>query len=317
MKIRDWLRGFIAPGPSLFDFCVAGCLFISQYRGTAQSLFFVLYSFFVVLLTVGMTPKREYKSLPLVLFAVWAIIGIFTHNRVIVYPKNSFMNSYFVTTTMFEGAIYVVAGVLLLNAIVRYSTNLKFAWLLLPGALIPIAKYMIHGGSMTVFFALGVASIIYLFVRRMFLAGYLASVVTFLLFAFNFKWVCMKWEARPLVWQHLIHGIKEHPFIGRGFCEYLWGNMTWVDPDKFGWAYRHNDYLSIGDYLGVAALILVAWFVVDTIRKIGTRPALIGFLTIAIMCFFQMTMFYTDRAMVCLLITGMILTGANKKGEVA
>lgn len=317
MKRTDRVFGsLLRPCPSIFDFFVAGILFISLFTGTRQGLFFVLYSFFIALLTLSMKPKRNYISFPLMLIAIWAMIGIFLHNRVVIYPKNSFMNSYFVLSTMFEGAIYVVAGVLLLNSIVRYSSNLKFVWMLMPFASIFIFSHMVRGGSMTILFAVAVSLLIYAFLKKRFALAVSSLLLGIGMFALNYPWVLMKWETRPLVWQQLIKGIKSHPFVGNGFCEYLWGNMTWIEPDKFGWAYRHNDYLSIGGYLGIPALIFAAWFVIDTCLKIRIRPLLIVFMAIAITCFFQMTMFYPDRGMLCLLMTGICLSEAIKKEDV-
>jgi len=179
-------------------------------------------------------------------------------------------------------------------------------------------KYLIYGGSMTIFMAFLLSLFIYCILKKYFLRAFLMGISGTLIFIFNYKWLAMKFLGRPYVWAQMIQNIQKHPIKGNGFCEYLWGNMEWVSQDNYGWIYRHNDFLGIGDYLGIPVIIFIIWFVIETFKRVGIRPLLIPILMIAIMCNFQMTMFFCDRAMICIIIISLILSQTiENKGEMA
>ena len=325
------------PKPSLFDLCVAGLLFITVIPSQMISgLFFIFYSFFLICLGFLMKPKREYVSIPLVVLTIWSLIGVFIHYEEFL-PKDTFINNYISLALSFDGFIHIFVGVMVLHTIVRYSTNLRFIYILLPGALLSFYVFMAYTGSMTPMMALLVSIVIYLFIKKRYVIGSFFVGVGGLIVGFNYKWLMMKFSCRPYVWKKLfmdmavLDGEKKmlgyvipdkiakiiHPFIGHGFCDYLYGNMIWMGSDNGGYGYlwRHNDYLGLGAYLGVVALICVVIFTILTIKMVGKRPALIGVLTIAITCSLQMTMLRVDRAVVCLVVLALAIKDSFKDSK--
>lgn len=311
----------LTPRPSAFDLCVAGLLFTPLVPGAMwRGMFFVFYTAFLISLTIGMTPQREYKSIPLSVLTIWSLIGVWLHYEEL-FPKDTFLNSYINVYMMFEGFIYIFFGVLVLRAIVNYSTNLRFIYILLPFSLVKIGSQMVHTGSLTPVMGLMIGIVVWLLLNKKYIIGLLGVFIGFVTVGINFSWLCMKFACRPLVWRHLLKGMMSlqgeemlimgktvpsiiakffHPFVGNGFCDFLWGNLVLVDEDLYGWLYRHNDYFGIGDYLGAVALVCSVAFIIACMVRVGKRPEIIIVLTIGITCFFQMTMFFTGRAAICL-----------------
>lgn len=312
-RLKGILGTLVSPLPSFFDLCIAGFLGVLYFNCAWQAIYFVLYSFFLTILTLVMKPKRQYRSWPLMLFTLWILVSIFIHKNIILYPESSFMNSYFVTMNLFEGFIYVFAGILLLNSIIRYSTNLKFLLIIIPFAMIPMLKVFIHFGSMTYIMSFLIAVIVFWFIRKQFVLGSLSLLACLFVVVVNWSWLMYKWVARPLVWGQMIRNIKEHPFVGQGFSHYLWGNHTWVTDYNWGWLIRQNDYLSIGDYMGVIAMLLTVWLAIETIIRVRKTPYLILVLTLMIGGFFQMTMFLIDKSAIVLLLCGLSIKESIKE----
>jgi hypothetical protein len=316
MNLIEKARGLNISAPTLFDFAVAGILFITFisnifYQGT----FFIFYSIFILILTRLMRPRRNYISVPLVLFTLWSLALVFARNNIKIVP-NAVMNYYFNVSIMFEGFIYILFGVLLFDSIVRYSTNLKYLLFLLPVFSYPLYKTFAHSGRVTPVAALLVSVTIYLFLKRKFLLALSLSIASLITAVSMWKWIVLKFSCRPLVWGELLSQIKHHPWIGSGFNHTLFpDNMIYVNLRAYGWTFRHNDILSIGAYLGVVALLLIVWFLIQSIRKIGVSLWLIPFLTIVLTSFFQMTMFSPDKAVICIVICA-VCVKETYKGEV-
>ena len=298
---------------SLFDLCVASVLYAPFIHGNFnQSIYLIFSMIFVICLTVGMKPKRDYRSLPLSLLTLFSFLGIFLHSTSVV--KLPVANAYINASLMFEGFIYIFIGSLFLKSVVNYSKNITFIWALVPVAMIPWIKMMIIG-RVTVVAALVLSTMIYMIIKKKYIIPVLLSICGIAFTVVNWDWLSMKFFCRPYIWGQLVSDIIKHPFVGEGFCKYLWGNMTWAVHGGvvYGWIYRHNDYLGLGAYLGIPSMVCVIWFVVNTIKRIGVRILLIPFLTIAIACCFQMIMFFPDKGAICLMVMALCLTGTYKE----
>jgi hypothetical protein len=130
----------------------------------------------------------------------------------------------------------------------------------------------------------------------------------------NFHRLKLNFIARPLAVKYLIGEIKLHPFVGTGFNKTLNpDNMFFVK--KWGWLYKHNDLLALASYLGIPSLAFMVYFIIDTIKKLKISWRLVICLTILITSLFQMTFFFVDKAVICLLILSVCITEAieNKK----
>jgi len=114
--------------------------------------------------------------------------------------------------------------------------------------------------------------------------------------------------------------------FGSGFSGYLNNNYVWVDTTfwnrvlghkeyTFGWAYKQNDYLNFAVCLGPLALGLIIWFLVYSMRIIGMRPMLICFMSIAFICFAQLTMFDPGWAGLCLAIGASCIAEGKRRKE--
>lgn len=333
------LKKILNPRPSFFDFLVGGFLFITMFGNDWQrGMFLVFYSAFLVIVSLLIKPKRDYKSLPLVLLTLWSLIGAFIHSFEIY--QNSITIRYVNFYMMIEGFIYILFGVLFIHTIIRYSTNLKFIFLLIPFAIIPWFSGLVHTGSTTPMAALGIAIVVYLFLSKRLIWGICALISGIVGVWLNWSWICMKFVCRPLAWYQLIVNIfyrpercfdgsiidsgiqlspilqellKKRPLLleikpwlasifGGGFENSINNNYMWVDKDTFGWIYMHNDYFHLAQCLGPIVLIFLTWFIINCFKRIGRSIYIIPFLAIVLICFFQLTMFQPGKAGIYLLI---------------
>ncbi len=170
----------------------------------------------------------------------------------------------------------------------------------------------------------------------------------------KWPWLCMKFRCRPYIIGQLFKNMFYHPvkvdgtiimdpgiqlspllqkFLestftnfntvikpwtasiwGAGFPQFINKTYTWVDRDNFGWVHRQNDLLSLGDFIGPIAVIFVVWFLINSFKQIGIRPVLIAFMTVILICSFQLTMFDPGEAGVILAIGTLALTEGIKRG---
>jgi len=255
---------------------------------------------------------------------------------------------------MVEGFLYIFFGILFLRTVIRYSTNLRFIYILLPLAIYPWYKPLIHAGSSTPVAAIGIAIVVYLFLSKRLLWGILGAITGIIGVVLNWSWLCMKFAARPLVWRQLVVNMFYHPIrkiggetidvgielspaferfltihipnyqsvkpwlagiFGKGFSDYLDPEYTWVDKDVFGWSYKQNDYFYLAEALGPIVLIFLGWFIVDSLRKIGIQPALILFIAVILTCFFQLTMFFPWKAGICLMVSAIAIQEGIRRSE--
>lgn len=340
---------FLEPKPSLFDVLIGGFLFIPWLKSPWQrSVFFVFYIFFLVIISLSLKPKREYKSIPLSLIALWSFIGVFVHSFAI-YPTSrtlSYINYYLAI----EGFLYIFAGVLFVITVIRYSTNLRFILILLPIAIFPWYSVIAWKGSVTPIAALSVAIVMYLFLSKRPKWGIVALIWGITGAVLKWSWICMKFTCRPMVWHQMVvnmfyrplrtvgkevidPGIELSPFldkiipanikpwlaglVGKGFSDYLDPEYTWVDKDVFGWSYQQNDYMFLAGALGPIMLIFIIWFIIKSLKQIGIQPALILFMALIISCFFQLTMWFPDKAGIYLIVGSFAICEGIKKEEIA
>jgi len=312
------LRSLIASGPAVFDYLLAGIFGITFIPTQfLQGTFLVFYSLFIFVLTLFMKPRRNYTSIPLALLVLWSFIMIFVHNKINVVP-NSIINYYFNVSIMFEGFIYILAGVMLFRSVVMYSKRPNFIFSLLPLSLFPLLKQGIYTGSMTTGAALIVSVIIFLFLNREKWMAILLSIASVTMMCLMWPWVQMKFHCRPIVWIELLRQISENPFIGKGFNHTVQpDNMIWVRTPgaDYGWIWAHNDYLNLASCLGAIVLFFLAWFIIETIRRIGNTVYLIPFLTIVIASCFQITMFMPDKSAICIVVAAICIK-QTYKGDV-
>lgn len=352
--LRRFLKIFFVPRPTFFDICAGGLILIPFVRGgLGRSVFIILYIAFLVSISIGMTPKRQYRSLPLSLLTVWALLGLFIHSFVI-YPTSitrNYLNLYMMT----EGFIYIFFGILYIRTVYSYSTNIRFIYLLIPVAMIPWYEGLARIGSLTPLAALAVSATIYLLLSKRYVVGSAIATCGLVWMKWQWPWISMKFRCRPFIWGQLFKNMFYHPvrkdainildtgvefspffekllnslfpetyvkmkpylvgIFGSGFSEYLGSEYTWVDKDKFGWVHRQSDFLSFGECLGPIALVILIWFLIRSIRRIGIQPALIMFMTIILVCFFQLTMFDPAEAGVCLAIGALCIWEGRKKED--
>jgi hypothetical protein len=324
-KVKEGLDAIARPVPSFFDFCVAVFLIIPFItNNTAQMIMFVFYIIFLICLSMGLTPQRNYKSTPLMLLALWSLIGVFVHSFAV--SKESITYKYLNVYLMSEGFIYIFFGILFLITVIKYSTNLKFLYFLLPIALIPTFKMEIFITGLTYiprwnlkdftfWGSIATAVFIYFLLRRKYIIVFFISLWGLFMIGFLNKLIMTRFVCRPLVWQQLVKEIFQHPLFGTGFSKGIFPPDNLLLVEKYGYVFRHNDYLSLGAYLGISAMIIAVWFVVETIKKVGIRPELILILSIAIMCFFQLTMFKFSNAAIYLTIGALVIQENIKKQE--
>lgn len=325
-RIKRMAGWFIRPAPSFFDLCLAGFLILPYIRdGYRQEIFFIFYIIFLVCISMGQKPIREYHSLPLMLLSLWALIGVFIHSYLIC--EESITMRYLNMYLLSEGFIYILFGSLFITMVVKYSRNMRIFYLLIPFGLIPMLLKQISPAPLILIYAtprnftlwgsIGISITLYFALRRKWLyTSILASIG--LILAFLKRGVLMSnWQARPYAWGQLIREIIKHPFVGSGFYHGLEHpkHMIWIEYQNHGWLFRHNDYLSLGAYLGIFATICVMWFLINSAKKIGIRPALIPVLIIIIMSFFQLNMFRIERAGPFLLIASLCLKQGYQKEE--
>ena len=346
------MRDLLTPLPTLFDLAVAGFLGIFLVSGNdVRALYLVFYTMFLLMLSFGMKPKREYRSIPLMLLSLWAFLGLFIHSFVLSPRQVTYSWKIFYLTT--EGFLYVLFGVVFIRTVVRYSTNIKFIYFLIPVAMLKLVPGMQRLGSSTMLVALGIATIIYLILSKKRTWGILASITGILAVVHNWTWLCFKFRSRPVAIRQMFFdmfynplrydgtevvdpGVQLAPWLekslptwvlsfkgwlatifGSGFPQYLNSDYKWVDVNgfKYGWVHKHNDYLNIANCLGPIALIFVIWFIVSTFKTIGIRPSLILFMAVVFTAMSQFTLYDPAKAAVALTITSISLTQGIQKGE--
>jgi hypothetical protein len=187
-----------------------------------------------------------------------------------------------------------------------------------------------RGWSMTPIFALLGGGILTLArIKRARLWAYGAGITGFLAVSLNMRYFFeAKWLCRIDFWKFTVARIMLSKGLGFGFIQNfnarhgfvskeLWSDIPilerWVANNHVVVGWRNNDLLELGEYLGVIAMGLAIWLIVQLLNK--AKPSMIYFLTVSavIMCFFQRTMFHPVKAGIILIIVSLLIL---KKKEV-
>lgn len=302
------VKSLISPLPSFFDLSVmAGIFGILWLPKVYQGIYLVFFSIFICSLTLMLKPIKNWKSIGLALFVLWSFVSVFIHSWMV--DAKSVTYKWVNFSLMSEGFIYILFGSILLVNIVNYSRNIKLIYFIIPIAMIPWIKVMLYHGQISPMLGLAVAFIAYLIMKKEYMIAVILTVPMIIGCLVKHEWIIMKWICRPYVWVELLKQIKEHPFVGSGFNKFLTpDNLTWIrqiGAVTYGWLWRHNDYLSIAAFIGTPVLLPIGLFISEVFNKLRYSWKVVPFMAIAIMCFFQMTMFSAEKSFI--LITGTAL----------
>jgi len=305
--IKGIKKLFLSPMPSLFDIVVClGVIPIGYLQKEFQGFYLVFFTLFLLCLTMSIKRYKEYRNIWLTLLLLWSFAGIFVHSWVV--NINSVCYKYLNFYLMSEGFIYILFGTLLFWVIATRGKNLSLLWITVPIALVPLYQKSVYCGQMSYLMALGLAIVIYSFIRGYIKVGILATLIIAIIAVLNYDWLCLKFNCRPYVWIQLCKEILKHPFVGSGFNKYLLpDNMIWVEKIgtiEYGWLFRQNDYLSIGAFLGFPILIPIIGFISTLIMKFKKSWKIIPILSFVLVCFFQITMFEPYKAFIIVTILG-------------
>lgn len=321
-----------------------------------KAVFLVFYAVFLVIVSWLMKPKRQYRSLPLTLLAFWSLLGVFIHSFDIWWGSRTmlYLNYYLMVEGflyVFFGILFVITvvkystNIRFILILLPFALIPWYAGLLWKGSVTPIAAL-----------GIAIVIYLFLTKRLLWGAmasgiGIVSAWLNWSWICMKFASRPLVWHQlivnmfyhpmRRMEGVGDIHdpGIQLSPFlekfcnnhfadfadkvkpwlagiVGSGFSDYLDPEYTWVDKDVFGWSYKQNDYFFLAEALGPITLILMAWFIISSLRKIGIQPALILFMALIISSFFQLTMYFPDKAGIYLLIGAFaIIEGIRKRRE--
>ena len=265
-RVKEWTLSLLRASVHPLDILIYSSLLINLLKDNVQKeIFFVFYSFLLLIVCFGSKQKNNFKSVPLMLIALWGFLSIFIHSF-ILYPEGSFFMLYKNMYLLSEGFIYLFAGVTIFYVTVNYLRDTRLLYVLLPVVLFPWLKEIltIHP-RITLLVAVVISLFIYAILNKkiwiILIMLILASAI-FIKYNRHFKF---SYNCRNYVNAELIKEIKQHPIVGKGY------NRT-VKPDNMilnsyqGWLYRHNDFLSIASYLGIPILIFMSLFLILALR---------------------------------------------------
>ena len=310
VKLADSFR----PAPSFFDFLVSLILVINFIPQTyKKEIFFVFYTLFLFCLTFIVKPRRNYRSIWLSLIAVWSLLSVFIHSYIL--SKESIVFRYKNMYLMSEGFIYILAGILLLYILVKYTTNIRFLFFLTPILLMPWFFEFSVENHLTPFAALYLALIIYFLIKRRRWITLLMGWGGIILFCFKHTHILTRFRFKIPVISELLSQIAQHPFIGNGFNKTLNpDNMVFLDKQQL-WLWRYNDFLNLGTQLGVISLVLCLGFVFETLIRIKIGWHLVLAITMILVMSFQSIMPFVDKAVTYIFLTGLFIVSSYKKEE--
>lgn len=317
IRFRDLIKGtrrglekIFSPAPSCFDFLISLMLVINFIKTTyIKEIFFIFYTLFLWCISLMIKPKRNYTNIWLVTLLIWSLISVFIHSYLIY--TESIIFRYKNMYLMSEGFIYILCGVMFLNLLIKYSTNLKFLYLLIPILSMPWFFEFSVENHLTPIFALAAAILIYSIIKKIRWCSILMMWIGIIYFGLNYQHILNRFRFKIPVMKALVLQIINHPFIGNGFNKTLnYDNMIFLQ-DKQLWLWRYNDFLNIGSYLGIIGLICAIMFVYGETVKLSGIKLVITFAMILIMSF-QSIMFFVDKAVAYLFITGLFIYNTEK-----
>lgn len=318
------LRGFLSAKhlgiPSVFD--IAVILFIvglplfrigGYNRAMITGIFLIFGSIVLMCISAGIQRKREYKSLPLALLAIWGLVHVFWHS----FKGVSDFGSIWINWTLLnEGYIYIFFGIFLILTIVRYAKS----WGWYYPALIFSTMYAWKNifdinrdaeWSMTPILSVLIAVTIVLL--RKFKKWWLTipaglSFVGMVLYKWDYIWK-IKWVSRPDFWKACLERLKVSRFLGKGYYHTIntmdglmagheqegGGESAIYILNKWGRGWRQNDFLEFGEYMGAIAMILIGWFFINLLWRGKVGLAYFFVLAGTLACFFQRTMYFPQK----------------------
>jgi len=326
--MRKWgekIIGFFCnPRPTLFDIvAVVGVIGMGFVIEDLKGLYLIFYSITIVCLGFHQRLQRNIRASGLALIALCGLTNLFLHSFAIYYKSITFQ--YLNVYLMLEGFIYILFGSLLFYTLATKGNNLRLFAITLPIAALGWIKYGLHGGQISVFFALLVGFIVYLALQRRFILLHLLICLALCVIIFCplkiggndthlLGWMKMKFSLRPAAWMELYKLIWVHPFIGEGFNKFigqdnnsivLWNSTKTV---VMNCLYRQNDYLNIAVLYGAPILIAIGVFIKEGFSRLRNSWMLAPFMAICILAFVQMTFFCPDKALVLLCTTATFYT---------
>lgn len=308
--------------PSIFDLLVVlfivGLPIIHTTKlvnaNWATSLWLVFGSLTLWIYSFTIPQRREFGNLPLVCLTLWVMFNVFLKS----WRGVPGCAEWFISWSMLnEGFIMVLAALVLISTIVKYST--AYGWFYL--ALIGVAagwfmKDVIPLKSMTPVIALLITiPIIAIKARERLLALILLAPLC-LVSLIHWDWLKMKWAARPMMWSIVWDGMKTSPdkfFMGVGFPHDINSMFGWV-PSPMGLGFIHNDYLEFTQSHGVIGLGLVIWLLVSLFKGAQISLAYYLGLSAAILCMFQRTIYFPIQGGIIMVIIALLIleNGAAK-----
>jgi len=277
-----------------------------------RGFYFCFYSVLIIVMGLSEDQKRKISFPSLTILCLIALIGLFVHSLEIY--EASITLQYLNFYLMFEGFIYILCGAALFTTLVQKATNLRLFYITIPIALIPAAREFIYSGRGSVVFAVALAVMIYMLIKKRYLLVALAGTITGAFLLKNLAWFKMKFACRIPLWKDMFLDALKHPFIGDGFNKLLTpDNMTISMSWGKTWLFKHNDYLNIIGVLGFVALIPIVLFIVKIFSIVRTSWFSVGVMAILILCFVQMTIFSGDRALAIVAFLALAVT-ENERG---
>jgi hypothetical protein len=267
--------------------------------------------------SIMIKPQRKFSSIPLGLICLWSFLGVFVHSFNI--QEYSITRQYLNLYLMSEGFIYILMACMFIRLAVNYSHNLRFAWFIIPASALFYVDSYSWGGRITPLMALGIALLVYFGIKRQWGLVTGVTAVLGIFCVLNWHWIAVKFACRPLLWGAMIKDIISHPWVGMGFNKTLsFDNMHLIKNIGgvvYGWTYNHNDFLNLGAFLGIPALIFSLCFAGSMSRRTFHSVMIIPVIALILLCFFQMTMFEIGKASIILVMLSLIIIHTLKKGE--
>jgi len=333
-KLYDY---FLRPRPTLFDiiaiYGIGGVGLVPR-----PIMGFYLCGFAWVLWMVGFSyPNERNECFPsLTIFCLMAFSSMFIHT--FYYCVNSITFQYLNFYLLFEGWVYPFCGCAIFVLLVNKGRNLRLMWVTLPLALIPGIEYAIKGGRGSAIFALGIASLAYFFSKNK-KVGFLILFLLASFFLINKDWFMKKWDCRVPLWydmtfqkpenpvgiqdvllqkpfEQYTHGVINHPLLGHGYNKLILRDNFFLSTS---WGetglYRQNDYINIAHAMGALIWIPLGMFMWRIFTQVKGSWFLIPCLTIAILSFVQLTMFWGSNALFVVCMLALVYGESLKKKE--
>ena len=338
----------------MFDIIMIGFItLLPMMKDLSQSIFLIHGTIVIMCVSLICRRQREYRSVPLMILAIWALINMFGRSFTGLKTGDE-IAGYFVQninwTLLNEGFLYIFFGILLIKTIVEYSKHWK--WYFVP-VIFWVVFYLLtvglglnfgpqgiatkglslmgifrvwsrEGWSITPLLAVLIGATLTMLKHertRLLSIVTIVSGIGIVIYKWTYIWG-VKWISRPDFWKATIQRIMHSP-LGYGFYQTVNTKDGLVAPElpefgsclrRWGRGWRQNDFLEITEYLGVIAGICITWFLIGLFwRSKGGIAYFLG-ITALCMCLFQRTMFFPIKAGIIEVIIALLIL-ENRKYE--